>query len=59
MVYVLASDHRRLLVKAYTTIGIVQFFAAHALDAHTYTERQVREWWYDTTKLLKGHFPVV
>ena len=27
MVYVLASDRRRLLVKAYTTIGFVQFFA--------------------------------
>ena len=40
-----------------------QFVVAHAFDNHTYTDVQVREWWYDTTKLLKKsvdtRFPLV
>ena len=46
------TDHRRLLLKAYTSIGIVTFFAAHALDANTCSKLQVREWWHTTIKLL-------
>ena len=63
MVFVLFSDHRRLLMKAYTIIGVVCFFNAHALDNHTYTHAQVAQWWEDTDKLLAHHvdprFPCV
>ena len=52
VVFVLASDHRRLLVKIYTSVGILQICAAHALDVHTYTEQDVRTWWFDTTRTL-------
>ena len=53
LVFVLFSDHRRLLLKAYTSIGIVTLFAAHALDTSAYSELQVRDWWHTTIKMFK------
>ena len=51
IVFILFCDNRRLLIiKAFTILGVVFFFNAHALDNHTYSHAQVAQWWQQTTQ---------
>ena len=55
--FVLHADQRRLLIKTYTTAGVLFFFNAHALGSHTYHVDKVRQWWADTDNVLEQHVP--
>ena len=45
------AEHKLLLVRTHTILGILRLVVAHSLDSHKYKSHQLSQWWEDTNRM--------